>query len=61
MSNMSTGAALVVVGLWVAAIAGWVMNIVKIIPLVSDGFTAELVVRLVGVPVAIIGMVYGWF
>ncbi len=61
MSNFGVGAALAVVGLWVAAIAGWVMNIIKIIPLVSDGFTAELVVRLVGVPVAIIGMIYGWF
>lgn len=44
-----------------AAVTGWISNIVKIFGLWNDPVTAELVIRLIGVPVAIIGAFAGYF
>lgn len=44
-----------------AALTGWVMNLVAIFGLWNDPVTAELVIRLIGVPIAIIGAFAGYF
>ncbi len=45
----------------VLGVVGWVMNIFKMIAVIPEGFTPELLIRALGIPVAIIGAVYGWF
>jgi hypothetical protein len=47
---------------WAAAIIGWIWNIIKIIN-VFDMYhiTGEVVVRIIGIFVAPIGCIYGWF
>jgi hypothetical protein len=45
----------------ILAAVGWVKNIVAIIPLLSGDITAMLVARIVGVPVAPLGAILGWF
>lgn len=50
----------IIAALGVAAAGGWVANIVKLFGLFGEGPTAELFVRLIGVPVAFIGMVAGY-
>lgn len=59
----STGLFVIVVYLfiWMLALTGWVMNIFTIVKMWSDPVTAELVVRIIGVPVGFIGAVFGWF
>lgn len=46
--------------LLVAAIIGWVCNIVALVGMVSGPVNAELIIRIIGVPVAIIGAIMGW-
>jgi hypothetical protein len=58
--KMSTGGALVVLSLIVAAIVGWVMNLVAII---GHDFAAEIgmgIMRVIGVFIPIIGAVLGY-
>lgn len=43
-----------------AAIGGWIANLVKLFSM-SWELSGELVIRLVGVPVPIIGVVAGFF
>ena len=45
----------------VLAIIGWVMNIVAIFGLDFSHVSAEMVIRIIGIFVAPIGAVYGWF
>lgn len=45
----------------VGFLIGWVMNIVKLFSVPFDPLSAELVLRIVGIPVGVIGAVYGWF
>ena len=44
-----------------AAAVGWVMNIWAIFTMSWETITGELIIRLVGVPVALIGAVAGYF
>ncbi|MGN6548405.1 MAG: hypothetical protein ACTHJ3_00710 [Pararhizobium sp.] len=44
-----------------AAIAGWFMNLVAFFTMSWATVTPEFVIRLVGIPVGIIGAIYGWF
>lgn len=55
--------ALAYIALVIAALIGWIMNLVEVITLATSGapLTAGFLARLVGVPVAIIGAVMGWF
>jgi len=59
VSSISIGMVIV----WVAAICGWVMNLIAVIQAATADapLTAMFIVRLVGVPVAIIGAILGWF
>lgn len=49
--------------IWVAAIAGWFMNLFKLVELVltASEFTPLLAARIVGVPFSPLGAVLGWF
>lgn len=42
-------------------IAGWIMNLAAIIPLLDGDFTPLLIVRIVGVILFPLGAVLGWF
>jgi hypothetical protein len=45
-----------------AAIVGWVMNVVKLIGMIGDGgITTMFVARIVGVPVGPLGAILGYF
>jgi hypothetical protein len=52
--------ALGVIGLWVAAVIGWVMNIVTLYHMSFATMTGELVVRVIGIFVAPIGAIMGY-
>lgn len=49
--------------LFLAAIAGWIMNLVSVIgsAIANDPLTAGFIVRIIGVPVPVIGAIMGWF
>jgi hypothetical protein len=49
-----------VIGLWIAAIVGWVMNIVALYHMTFGTITGEMVLRCVGIFVAPIGSVMGY-
>lgn len=51
---------LAVIGVWIAAIVGWVMNIVTLYHMSFANITGELVLRCVGIFVAPIGSVMGF-
>lgn len=44
--------------LWIAVIAGWIMNIVEMF---GDITTNELIIRAIGIFVAPAGALMGWF
>lgn len=54
--------AIFVVALWVAAIGGWVSNIVKVIGIAQQDrpVTTMFIVRCIGIPVAPLGVVLGY-
>lgn len=52
---------LVVIGLWLAAIGGWIANIVKLIGMLDGGVTAMFIARIVGALLAPLGAVLGYF
>ena len=58
--DMQLFVALSVIGLWIAAIVGWVMNIVALYHMTFGTITGELVLRCVGIFVAPIGSVMGY-
>ena len=49
------------ISLLLAALAGWIMNIIAIINLGEFSWTGEVVIRCLGVLVFPIGCVAGWF
>lgn len=53
--------ALLIVGLWLAAIYGYVANIIKMIGLLDGGFSAWLVARAVGAVAVPLGAILGFF
>ena len=46
--------------IWVAAVGGWIWNIVKIVGALSDPITGMFVFRCVGVIVAPLGAILGY-
>jgi hypothetical protein len=53
-------ASLVIIGLWIALITGWVMNIITIANSSFTPLEGFLVLRVVGIFVAPLGAVLGW-
>lgn len=60
-TKLSTGPALVLIAIVFAGIAGWVMNIIDIVAAVSDPITAMFILRCVGIFVAPLGAILGYF
>lgn len=58
-SGTFIGAAFIIL-LWLAFIAGWVANIVKIFDAASEPITAYFIIRCVGVFAAPLGAVLGY-
>ena len=52
--------ALSVIGLWVAAVIGWIMNIFTLYHMSFETMTGELIVRVIGIFVAPIGAIMGY-
>lgn len=68
MERLTFGAAglfaAAIIGLWIAAIAGYVMNIIKLLSVAFNHFTGnevEVVLRGVGAVFIPLGAVAGWF
>lgn len=56
-----TGFELLAVALVLAGVVGWVMNISDIVAAVSDPITAMFILRCVGIFVAPLGAILGYF
>lgn len=56
---------LMIILVWLAAIAGWIMNIITLIKLAMVSgpveFTLIIVLRIIGIFVAPLGAILGWF
>lgn len=60
-TKLSAGPALVVLAVIFFGIAGWVMNIAEILATASDPITAMFILRCVGIFVAPLGAILGYF
>lgn len=54
-------AAIVIVGIWIAAIVGWVLNIVAVVHAVALPITGMFLLRCVGIFAAPLGSILGYF
>lgn len=61
MDGFKIGFGLFVIILWAVGLVGWIWNIVKIFGLWGAAIGTELVIRLVGVIVAPLGAIAGYF
>jgi len=59
-STAGVGIVIFVIALWLAAIGGWIANIVKIFGSAADPITAWFLIRCVGVVLAPLGAVLGY-
>ena len=59
--DIGTVAAIAILVVFIAGIVGWVMNIVNLIGTIGSSIDAEFVLRLVGVFVAPLGAILGYF
>jgi hypothetical protein len=53
--------AFIVIALWVAAIGGWIANVVKLVGMLDGAVTTMFIARVVGVFAAPLGSVLGYF
>lgn len=56
----STMIQLMIVGIWLAVVGGWIANIVKLIGMTIDPLTLEVILRAVGIFVFPLGAVMGF-
>jgi len=59
--NAAIGIMLFYALIWIVLIIGWIMNIVKIVGGFDLALTGMMVMRIIGVFIAPIGGVLGWF
>lgn len=53
---------LIFIALWLAAFGGWVANLIKFVGMIgSNEVTTMFIARLLGIPVAPLGTVLGYF
>ena len=53
---------LIFITLWFAAFGGWVANLVKLVGMIgSNEVTTMFIARIIGIPVAPLGTVLGYF
>jgi hypothetical protein len=48
------------IAILIAAAVGWIMNIIKVFWSMGGDIDAELIIRIVGIPIAFIGAVAGY-
>ncbi len=48
------------IALWVAAIIGWILNIVQVVQMADESITGMFVLKCVGILAAPLGAVLGW-
>jgi hypothetical protein len=57
--------ALIMILVWICLVlvvgSGWVMNIIHLVNTPLSPLTTELIIRFIGVPIAPVGVVMGWF
>ena len=58
--SVSVATMLGFIALLVAGVVGWIMNIVKVFWSMGGDIDAELIIRIVGIPIAFIGAVAGY-
>lgn len=51
----------IILAIWVLAVIGWVHNIIDVVHMVNDPITGMFILRCVGIIVAPVGAVLGWF
>lgn len=54
-------ATLGMLGLFIAAVVGWIMNIITIFHMASLTISGELLIRIIGIFIAPIGAILGYF
>ena len=59
--DLSAGTEIAILIVFFAGLVGWVMNIAELIGMIGASIDAEFVLRLVGVFVAPLGAVLGYF
>jgi hypothetical protein len=59
-TDLSAGA-IFILSVWFLAILGWVMNIFDIVEMVNDPITGMFILRCIGVFVAPLGSILGYF
>lgn len=52
---------LAVLSIIVFLVGGWILNIIALIAMIDGGVTAAFVLRVVGVFIAPLGAILGWF
>jgi hypothetical protein len=57
---MKTFFGLICIGLWAAAIGGWIANIVKVFGMLGGDVSAMFIARLVGIFAAPLGAILGF-
>lgn len=50
-----------VIGIWMAMVGGWIVNVVKFVGMIGDGMTTMFIARAVGIFFAPLGSVLGFF
>lgn len=59
-SSVGLGSILLVFGLLMAYFYGWVENIIILVGAWHSSFTPEIVLRIVGIPIGILGAIMGY-
>lgn len=59
--NTELYAMLAIILLWVVAVVGWGLNIIKLIGIASDPITGMFIIRSIGIFVAPLGSILGLF
>ena len=54
-------AGLILIVVWLVLVVGWIMNIVEIVATIADPITGMFILRCVGIVVAPLGGVLGYF
>lgn len=52
--------ALVIIGLWIAAVVGYIANIVQLVQNYDHTITIQFAIKLVGILAAPVGSIMGW-
>jgi len=60
MKSLGFGFGIIIIVLWLAGFAGWLMNIVQIFEMSDMVISAMFIIKCIGIFVAPLGAVLGW-